>query len=166
MKFLTVPLGLLALAFPPLSCAQAADIFVPNPWTSKGVIRLCDTGQTDPASGLPIYSSAGCPGGSTSAPVIVSSVLATGVTGQVKVASTGTAVQFGAGAATVINGIQYCAMATNTAPIAIGFTSSVTAATDGTGTGEILQPGACNAKASPNLWVNGPAGNGLSFGVN
>jgi hypothetical protein len=43
--------------------AHSADLLVAHPNTSKGEIRLCDTGQTDPANGAPIYTAAGCFGG-------------------------------------------------------------------------------------------------------
>jgi hypothetical protein len=110
-----------------------------------------------------------CPAGTPSSPTYTTSTVGSGVTGQVKIATTGTAVQFNASVTTLINGLTYCAATTNTAAMTVGWSSSLTATADGTGNGEVLQPGQCGAKASvspTNLYANGTAGNWLSYGGN
>lgn len=68
MTFLKLTLGLIALlCLMAAPVAHAGDIYVSHPNTSKGVIRLCDTGVVDSGSGLPVYSAAGCLGGPGSA---------------------------------------------------------------------------------------------------
>lgn len=111
----------------------------------------------------------GSPCGSSSSPTYTTSVLATGTQGQTKIAVTGTAIQFNATPFTLINGLTYCAATTNTAAITVGWSSAVTATVDGTGNGEVLQPGQCNSKAASSptfLYVNGTSGNWLSYGGN
>jgi hypothetical protein len=110
-----------------------------------------------------------CPGSSSSSPTYTTSTSGSGVTGQVKISVTGTAVQFNAGVTNLINGLTYCAATTNTAPMTVGWSSSLNSTADGTGNGEVLQPGQCGAKASvspTSLYANGTAGNWLSYGGN
>ena len=96
----------------------------------------------------------------------VNYVSATIVTGQAKVATTGTAVQFQSASARLANGVTFCAATTNnSAGVTIGG-SSVNNTVNGTGNGLILLPGACGAIAINNanlLYVNGTAGDYLSY---
>lgn len=88
------------------------------------------------------------------------------VTGQVKIAVTGTAVQFPANA--LVNGIIGVALSTNSASMTIGG-STITSTVDGTGNGYIVQTGAGFSYAGTNssqLWANGTAGDILTFAGN
>lgn len=83
--------------------------------------------------------------------------------GQTKIAVTGTAVQLASNA--LVNGVILSASTSNSASITVGG-SGVTNATDGTGNGFILAPGASVGIAVSNtneLYVNGTAADVVSF---
>lgn len=83
------------------------------------------------------------------------------VTGQKKVAVTGTAVQLSAGA--LVNGVVIKALSTNAAAIVVGGLG-VTNVTDGTGVGYVLLPGEAVSFAVSDvsvLYINGTAGDGV-----
>lgn len=85
------------------------------------------------------------------------------VFGQVKISSTGTAVQLTAGG--LSNGIILQAKSTNSANLLLG-TSGVTRTEDGTGNGFILEPGNSITFAADNasdIYVNGVTGDILSY---
>lgn len=85
------------------------------------------------------------------------------VSGQVKVAVTGTAVQFPSN--TILNGIIISANATNTAVVTLG-PSAVTNTVNGSGNGLVLLQGASTSAAISNtnaLYLNGTAGDWVSF---
>ena len=85
-------------------------------------------------------------------------------TGQVKIAVTGTAVQLPSNA--LKNGVIIKALSSNNAAGMTWGASSVTNTVDGTGNGDILEPGERNSAAVDNtnrIWVNGTAGDILSF---
>jgi hypothetical protein len=86
------------------------------------------------------------------------------VTGQAKIATTGTAVQLGSNALT--QGVLISALSTNTASITIGTSSSLTNVVNGTGNGAILTAGSTKSIAATNtnlIWINGTAGDIISF---
>jgi hypothetical protein len=92
------------------------------------------------------------------------SIPAAFVTGQSKIAVTGTAVQLGSNALT--QGVLISALSTNTASITIGTSSSVTNVVNGTGNGAILTAGSTKSIAATNtnlIWINGTAGDIISF---
>jgi hypothetical protein len=92
------------------------------------------------------------------------SIPATFVTGQSKIAVTGTAVQLGSNALT--QGVLISALSTNAASITIGTSSSVTNVVNGTGNGAILTAGSTKSIAATNtnlIWINGTAGDIISF---
>jgi hypothetical protein len=92
------------------------------------------------------------------------SIPAAFVTGQAKIAVTGTAVQLGSNALT--QGVLISALSTNTASITIGTSSSVTNVVNGTGNGAILTAGSTKSIAATNtnlIWINGTAGDIISF---
>lgn len=83
--------------------------------------------------------------------------------GQVKIVSSGTAIQLGAGG--LSNGIILQAKSTNTANLLLGG-SSVTRGEDGSGNGFILEPGNSITFAAENandIYVNGASGDILSY---
>lgn len=85
------------------------------------------------------------------------------ISGQGKIATTGTAVQLSSHALT--QGVAVTASAANAAPIVIGG-STVTNVVDGTGAGVILAPGASASISISNtniLYINGTAGDIVSF---
>jgi hypothetical protein len=143
--------------------ASAQSQFPAGAQNTRG--QMVDTVPTSPicAGGIP------CPAGTPGSPTFTTSVLAPGTTGQVKIAVTGTAVQFNATPYALLNGLTYCAATSNVAAMTVGFSNSVTNTADGTGNGEVLQPGQCGSKAatSPSvLYANGTAGDWLSYGGN
>lgn len=87
-------------------------------------------------------------------------------TGQVKIATTGVAVQFPSNQ--IVNGITGSALSSNTNMMAIGG-STVTSTVDGTGGGQIIEQGGGFAYGWPQitnsnqLWVNGTAGDIITF---
>lgn len=87
-------------------------------------------------------------------------------TGQIKIVTTGVAVQFPSNQ--IVNGISGSTLTTNTNPSTIGG-SSVTSTFDGTGNGQIIQQGAGFAYGWPQitnsnqLWGNGTAGDIITF---
>lgn len=86
------------------------------------------------------------------------------VTGQAKIATTGTAVQLASN--TLTQGVLITALSSNSAKITIGNSSSVTNTTDGTGNGAILTAGSTKSIAATNtnlIWINGTAGDIISF---
>lgn len=98
----------------------------------------------------------------------IGGVTATPVTGQKKVAVTGTAVQLIASSTPLVNGAQVQANPNNTAAVTIGL-SGVTNTVDGTGDGKVLQPGQAWAFAITNLnllYVNGTAGDWVDWSGN
>jgi hypothetical protein len=104
-------------------------------------------------------------GTSTLTPVYDQIVIPTSfVTGQAKIATTGTAVQLGSNALT--QGVLITALSTNAASITIGTSSSVTNVVNGTGNGAILTAGSTKSIAATNtnlVWINGTAGDIISF---
>lgn len=102
-------------------------------------------------------------------PLPVISPLAAPVTGQVKIATTGQAVQLPAAA--LVNGILVKAKSTNAAQSGsysgtVGAASSITTTYDGTGGGYPLAPGEAASFACSNanfVYVNGTAGDVFSF---
>lgn len=106
--------------------------------------------QSD-ANGNLLTSSAGAAGPATS------------VQGQLKVATTGTAVQLPSHAIT--QGVAISAKATNAADILVGG-SAVTNTDDGTGNGVVLSPGSSlsiNVANTNALYINGTAGDSVSY---
>lgn len=98
----------------------------------------------------------------------IGGVTASPVTGQKKVAVTGTAVQLIASSTPLVNGVQVQANPNNTAAVTIGLTG-VNNTTDGTGNGKVLQPGQAWAFAITNLnllYVNGTAGDWVDWSGN
>lgn len=104
-------------------------------------------------------------------PVTLDAVIGnvTRFTGQVKIAVTGTAVQINATSYVMQNGVTITAGPNNTAPVftaaGTGSTtgaSNVTDVTDGTGNGNLIQPGATQSIGSGvnlnTVYVNGNAG--------
>ena len=92
---------------------------------------------------------------------------ATIITGQAKIAVTGTAVQLGANA--LVNGIVITAGINNAAAGSTAGPAGVTNVVDGTGNGQIMLPGASVSFAVQNssaVYVNGTAGDIFSFGGN
>ena len=99
-------------------------------------------------------------------------------TGQVVIVVTGTAVQFTKNAG-LTNGVLVCAFGgwssssspaqhVNTNDVSVG-SSSVGNACDGSGTGDCIAPGSCHGYGvndSSLLWLNGVAGDGVSFSGN
>lgn len=89
------------------------------------------------------------------------------VTGQVRIAVTGTAVQVGAGASVPLqNGVALRALDTNNTARAVVGSAGVTNTKDGTGNGVILNPGEGLSLGVANLnaiWVNGTAGDIFSY---
>lgn len=86
------------------------------------------------------------------------------VTGQAKIAVTGTALQLGSN--TLTQGVLISALSTNTASITIGTSSSLTNVVNGTGNGAILTAGSTKSVAATNtnlIWINGTAGDIISF---
>ena len=85
------------------------------------------------------------------------------IVGQVKVAITGTAVQFGSN--TLLNGVIVTAASGNAAAVTLGG-STVTNTVDGTGNGYVLAAGASVSFALDNtnrIYVNGTANDFISF---
>ena len=88
------------------------------------------------------------------------------LSGQKKIATTGTAVQLGSGA--LVNGVIITANINNAAPISIG-PVGVNNTQDGTGNGYILNPGTSIAYSATNLspiYINGTAGDFVSYSGN
>jgi len=86
------------------------------------------------------------------------------VTGQAKIATTGTAVQLGSN--TLTQGVLISSLSTNAASITIGTSSGLTNTVDGTGNGSILTAGSTKSIAATNtnlVWINGTAGDIISF---
>ena len=86
------------------------------------------------------------------------------VTGQAKIATTGTAVQLASN--TLTQGVLISSLSTNSASITIGTSSGVTNTVDGTGNGSILTAGSTKSIAATNtnlVWINGTAGDIISF---
>jgi len=86
------------------------------------------------------------------------------VTGQAKIATTGTAVQLGSN--TLTQGVLISSLSTNAANITIGTSSGLTNTVDGTGNGSILTAGSTKSIAATNtnlVWINGTAGDIISF---
>ena len=97
---------------------------------------------------------------------IVSSPLAAPVTGQAKIATTGTAVALASNV--LVNGVVVKAKSTNAATIFVGG-ATVTSVYDGTGPGYPLAPGEAMSFAVSNsnsLYINGTANDVVSFGGN
>lgn len=91
---------------------------------------------------------------------------ATILSGQVKIAVTGTAIQLPANA--LKNGISIFANPNNAAALVVG-PSGVTNTVDGTGNGDVIQPGAARAFGVSNsnaIYVNGTAGDWISWSGN
>lgn len=88
------------------------------------------------------------------------------LSGQAKIATTGTAVQLNGGVSQPLNnGIIISGLSTNSATIEVG-TSSVTNTHDGTGNGYILSAGFAVSFAVSNtnaIWVNGTSGDVVSW---
>jgi hypothetical protein len=85
------------------------------------------------------------------------------LTGQSKIAVTSTAVRLPD--RRLVNGVIITAKSTNTTNILVG-DFDVTTTQDGTGNGEILEPGASLSYAVDNLnrvWINGTAGAIISY---
>lgn len=85
------------------------------------------------------------------------------VAGQIRIATTGTAVQLPGNA--LVNGIALKARTTNAANGFVG-AAGVTTAYDGTGTGYPVEPGGAASFATANssaIWVNGTAGDVFSY---
>lgn len=96
--------------------------------------------------------------------VVISTGTPVLATGQAIIAVTGTAVQLPSHA--LINGVILTAHGTNAASLLIGG-SGVTNTLTGAGNGQELAPGASTSFAVTNsnqLWINGTAGDWLSFG--
>ena|ERR1700728_4681504 len=109
-------------------------------------------GTQNPTTGNPLPTS--------SVPALASAPL----TGQGKIATTGTAVQLSSNV--LVNGVIVTALSTNAAAIVIG-PSGVANTLDGTGNGYVLLPGASVSFAVTNtntLYINGTIGDGVSFG--
>lgn len=88
----------------------------------------------------------------------------TPVTGQVKIASTGTAVRIPYN--NLLNGVIVKALATNNVACGTVGYSGVTNTVDGTGNGYIICPGEASSFAVPNsnsLYVNGTTGDIFTF---
>lgn len=86
------------------------------------------------------------------------------ITGQTKVASTGTAVQLPGN--DLLNGVIVKALSSNNATCATVGPSTVTNTVDGTGNGYVLCPGEAASFAVPNtnrLWVNGTTADKFTF---
>lgn len=126
---------------------------------------LVGTGYVDASGNWQLASA------STPLPVTIDAVVGnvTRYTGQAKIAVTGTAVQLTSTSYIMQNGMLITAGPNNTTPVTtaagVGSTtgsSSVTNLTDGTGNGNLIQPGATQSVGSgvnTNLiYVNGTAG--------
>lgn len=86
------------------------------------------------------------------------------ITGQVKIAVTGTAVQLASNSLSV--GLIVKSKSTNNAALQTTGASTVTFTIDGTGNGYILEPGEAASFAVNNsnvIWVNGTAGDIFSY---
>ncbi len=91
---------------------------------------------------------------------------ATIVSGQIKIAATGTAVQLPSNA--LVNGIVIKARSLNAAAGFVG-SASVTRTDDGTGNGFALLPGEAMSYATSNssaVWINGTIGDVFYYGGN
>lgn len=90
---------------------------------------------------------------------------AVSTTGQVVIEDTGVAVQLPSAA--LVNGVVIKAYSENSDPILVG-DASVTNAFDGTGNGDIIEPGERASYGVPNLdvlYINGTAGDFISYGA-
>lgn len=160
----SLPRALLALVFAVVMWAAPAVAQVqwpaPDGKQASGYVGMCLNG----AGKAVAVSSGGCASGT---PVVPPLPLAP-VTGQVKIAVTGTAVQLPA--AVLLNGVVVKAKSSNAAQTAtvsgtVG-SAGVTNVADGTGTGYLLAPGEASSFAVPNanaLYVNGTAGDIFTF---
>lgn len=86
-------------------------------------------------------------------------------TGQAIIAVTGTAVQLASNV--LINGVIITAHGTNAASVTLGPSAALTNTLSGSGNGQELQAGASTSFAVPNtnnIWINGTAGDWVSFG--
>lgn len=86
------------------------------------------------------------------------------ITGQVKIAVTGTPVKLPDNA--LNNGVILKAKSTNTAPITVGGSAGLNNIVDGTGNGDIIEAGSATSYAVTNtggIWVNGTSGDVVSF---
>lgn len=102
--------------------------------------------------------------------IVTQTVLATNpagvLSGQVKIVTTGTAVPIPSN--TLLNGISIFANPNNAGTINIG-PLGVTNAADGTGNGDVIQPGAARAFGVSNssaIYINGTAGDWISWSGN
>lgn len=125
-----------------------------------------DAGESTGPAGFPnpaVTTVQGTPGGSAiaTAPAAPSSAIAL-ITGQVKIAVTGTAVRLTASSQILANGLIITASPNNNSTGATFGLSSVTNVIDGSGNGAFIAPGASQpAGAGVNIntiYVNGTAG--------
>ncbi len=99
----------------------------------------------------------------------VTTPLAAPITGQVKITTTGTAINLPAAA--LVNGITVSAKASNAAQVGtysstVGGSSALTTVNDGTGNGYPLAPGGSISFSSANanqIWINGTAGDVFAY---
>ena len=110
-------------------------------------------------------------GGGAPSPTNPNANPATGRSGQVKIAVTGTAVRVTASATPLVNGVIFSALTTNTALAGgicgtAGTASNLTNVADGTGNGYILLPGGGGSLGVSDLsalYFNGVAGDIFSY---
>jgi hypothetical protein len=118
------------------------------------------------ANPFPVTQSIGGSPISTANPVPVTTPISGPLTGQVAIATTGTALALGS--ATLANGVIVKAASTNAATILVG-PSGVTNTNNGTGNGYPLAPGEAISFAAANLnqvFINGTAADFVSFAGN